>query len=92
MRSVFAQAKSLISLTARIFLDEYRAVFPVNVTSPLDQSQAQWKPNVQPDRMGDDLGWEPAAFEADGLDHAIPSTRLAFSRVDVTSSSCHTAS
>jgi hypothetical protein len=34
-RSVFAQLKSLISLGARFFLDEYRAVFAVNVTSPL---------------------------------------------------------
>jgi hypothetical protein len=30
----FAQAKSLIFLDAQFFLDEYRAVFPINVTSP----------------------------------------------------------
>jgi hypothetical protein len=31
---LFAQPKSLISHSARFFLDEYRAIFPVNVTSP----------------------------------------------------------
>jgi hypothetical protein len=34
-RRAFAQAKSLISLDVRFLLDEYRAVFRVNVTSPL---------------------------------------------------------
>jgi hypothetical protein len=34
MRSLFAQHKSLVFHAARFFLDEYRAVFPVNVTSP----------------------------------------------------------
>jgi hypothetical protein len=35
-RLVFAQAKSLIFLGTRFFLDEYRPVLPVNVTSPFD--------------------------------------------------------
>jgi hypothetical protein len=39
----FAQPKSLISLGARFFLDEYRAVFAVNVTSP-DQDPIQTFP------------------------------------------------
>ncbi len=33
-RPDFAQVKSLIFLDTRFFVDEYRAVFPVNVTSP----------------------------------------------------------
>jgi hypothetical protein len=40
----------------------------------LDQPQAQREPKVQPDRVGDDLGWKPVAFLADGLAHAGPST------------------
>ena len=41
----------------------------------LDQPQAQRKPEVQPDRMGDDLRRKAVAFVADGLAHAGPSTR-----------------
>jgi hypothetical protein len=36
----------------------------------LDEPKAQRKSEVQPDRMGDDLGWEPMALVADGLGHA----------------------
>jgi hypothetical protein len=43
----------------------------------LDQSQAQRKPEVQPDRMGDDLRRKAMAFVADRLAHAGPSTQLA---------------
>ena len=43
----------------------------------LDQPQAQRKPEVQPDRMGDDLRRKAMAFVADGLAHAGPSTPLA---------------
>jgi hypothetical protein len=32
---IFAQPKSLISLSASFFLDEYRVVFAVNVTFPM---------------------------------------------------------
>jgi hypothetical protein len=35
MRSIFAQTNLLISLAAGFPLDEYRAVFPVTVTSPV---------------------------------------------------------
>ena len=35
MRPAFAQAKSLIFLDTQFFVDEYRAVFPVNVTAPM---------------------------------------------------------
>ena len=42
----------------------------------LGQSQAQWEPEVQLDRMGNDLGWETVTFVADGLDHATLSKRL----------------
>jgi hypothetical protein len=41
----------------------------------LDQPQAQRKPEVQPHRMGDDLGREAMAFVADRLAHAGPPTR-----------------
>ena len=51
----------------------------------LDQPQAQRKPEVQPDRMGDDLRRKAMAFVADGLAHAGPSTPLASHiRVNVT--------
>jgi hypothetical protein len=40
-----------------------------------DQPQTQWKSDVQPDRMGDDLGREAVTFLADGLGHADLSTR-----------------
>jgi len=46
----------------------------------LNQPQAQRKPEVQPDRMGDDLRRKAMAFVADGLGHAGPSTRLALIR------------
>jgi hypothetical protein len=36
-KSAFAQPKSLISLDASFLLDEYGAVFAVNVTSPAVQ-------------------------------------------------------
>jgi hypothetical protein len=36
----------------------------------LDEPEAQRKSKVQPDRMGDDLGWESMALVADGLGHA----------------------
>ena len=36
----------------------------------LDQPQAQGEPEVQPDRIGDDLRWEAMALVADGLGHA----------------------
>jgi hypothetical protein len=42
----------------------------------LNQAQAEWEPEIEPDRMGDDLGWKPVAFVADGLAHAGPSTPL----------------
>jgi hypothetical protein len=42
----------------------------------LNQPQAQRKPEVQSDRMGDDLGWKAVAFVADRLGHAGPSTLL----------------
>ena len=52
----------------------------------LDQPQAQREPEVQPDRMGDDLGWKAMAFVADGLAHAGPSTRArSHTRVNVMS-------
>jgi hypothetical protein len=43
----------------------------------LDQPQAQWETEVQPDRMSDDQGREPMAFVAYGIGHARLSTRLA---------------
>ena len=46
MRSPFAQPKASISHATRFFLDEYRAVFPVNVTSPLERAYAQEHPGV----------------------------------------------
>jgi hypothetical protein len=36
----------------------------------LDEPEAQRIPEVQPNRMGDDLGWESMALVADGLGHA----------------------
>ena len=53
----------------------------------LDEPQAQRKPEVQPDRMGDDLGREPMALVADGLGHAavITSEALIKSYRDITS-------
>jgi hypothetical protein len=42
----------------------------------LNQSQAQREPKVQPDRMGDDLGWKAMAFVANGPAHAGSSTPL----------------
>jgi hypothetical protein len=42
----------------------------------LDQPQAQREPKVQPDRMGDDLGWKAMAFVANGPAHAGSSTPL----------------
>jgi hypothetical protein len=39
--SVFAPPKPLISLGVRFLLDEYRAAFPVNVTSPPAQLKGQ---------------------------------------------------
>jgi hypothetical protein len=42
----------------------------------LDQSQAQRKPEVQPDRVGDDLRRKARAFVADGLARAGSSTPL----------------
>jgi hypothetical protein len=41
----------------------------------LDQPQAQWKPEVQPDRMGNDLRRKAVAVAADRVAHAGPSTR-----------------
>jgi hypothetical protein len=38
-RPAFAQAKSLIFLDTRFSVDEYRVVFPVNVTSPSPEPQ-----------------------------------------------------
>ncbi len=38
---------------------------------------AQREPEVQPDRMGDDLWWEAMALVADRLAHVSQSTRLA---------------
>ncbi len=43
----------------------------------LNQPQAQREPEVQPDRMGDDLWWEAMALVADRLAHVSQSTRLA---------------
>ncbi len=40
----------------------------------LDQPKAQWEPEVQSNRMGDDLRWEAMALVANGFDHANPST------------------
>jgi hypothetical protein len=36
----------------------------------LDHPQAQWEPEVKPNRVGDDLRWKSVAFVADGLVHA----------------------
>jgi hypothetical protein len=36
-------------------------------------SQAQWKSKAQPRRVGDGLGWEPAASVTDEPDYAAPS-------------------
>jgi hypothetical protein len=41
----------------------------------LDQSQAQTKAKIQPDRTGDDLRRKAVTLVADGLAHAGPSTR-----------------
>ncbi len=43
----------------------------------LNQPQAQWEPEVQPNRMGDDLRWKAMVLVADGLAHAGRSTRPA---------------
>ena len=40
----------------------------------------QWKLEIEPDCVRDDLGWEAVTFVADGLDHASPSTQLALMR------------
>jgi acyl-homoserine lactone synthase len=48
----FSQAKSLILLAARFFLDEYRAVFRVNVTSPRHHvfvDELKWVDLAKPD-------------------------------------------
>jgi hypothetical protein len=37
----------------------------------LDKTQAQRKSEVQPNRMGNDLGWEPMALAADGAAHGV---------------------
>jgi hypothetical protein len=42
----------------------------------LDRAQAQRKPEIQPDRMGDDLRRKAMAFVADRLAHAGSSTSL----------------
>ena len=44
----------------------------------LNQPQAQWEPEMEPYRVGDDLGWKAVAFVADGRGHASRSTRLAY--------------
>ncbi len=38
-----------------------------------NQTQAQWKPEIQPHGMGDDLRWETMAFVADGRQGHTPS-------------------
>jgi hypothetical protein len=43
----------------------------------LDQPQAQWEPEIEPDSVSDDLRWERVALVADGLAHASRSIRLA---------------
>jgi hypothetical protein len=42
----------------------------------LNQTQAQWEPELEPHSVNNDLGWEAVAFVANGLGHVEPSTRL----------------
>jgi hypothetical protein len=46
----------------------------------LDQAQAQRKSEVQPDRVGDDLGWKAVTFVADGLGHGAVLTPEALTK------------
>lgn len=43
----------------------------------LHHAQAQWKSDIEPNRVGDDLGWKAMTFVANELDEASQSTRLA---------------
>jgi hypothetical protein len=38
-----------------------------------DQAQAQWEPEIEPDRVRDNLGWETMALVADGRGHTSAS-------------------
>jgi hypothetical protein len=46
----------------------------------LDQAQAQRKPEVQPNRMSDDLGWEAMALVAERLGNATVPTAEALTK------------